>query len=157
MKYAIFPSPLGDMYAVSNGQALTGLYFEGQKFFPELVHAQAPCPVLERCRSQVEQYFAGRRHAFDLPIAPRGTPFQLAVWQELQRIPFGDTTSYGALARRLGRPRAMRAVGAAVGRNPLSLIVPCHRVIGADGSLTGYAGGLHRKQALLEKELAVPV
>ncbi len=103
---------------------------------------------------ELDEYFAGRRRAFDLVLAPAGTPFQLAVWEELRRIPFGGTTTYGELARRVGRPTAARAVGAAVGRNPISIIVPCHRVVGSDGALTGFAGGLDRKRALLALERA---
>ena len=105
-------------------------------------------PVL----AQLAEYFQGRRRTFDLPLAPRGTPFQLRVWAELQRIPYGRTTSYGELARRLGDPGLCRAVGAANGANPISIIIPCHRVIGADGSLTGYGGGLPIKRALLALE-----
>lgn len=103
------------------------------------------------CR-QLDEYFAGRRRHFDLRLAPRGTAFQQAVWQALQGIPYGKTCSYGELARQLGRPQAMRAVGAANGANPISIVIPCHRVIGRNGSLTGYAGGLPRKQLLLELE-----
>lgn len=108
-----------------------------------------------RCRHvgrQLDEYFAGRRRTFDLALAPRGTPFQLAVWQALSRIPYGTTTSYAELARMVGRPKAMRAVGAANGQNPIPIVVPCHRVIGADGSLTGFGGGLASKRALLELE-----
>ena len=103
------------------------------------------------CR-QLDEYFAGRRRRFELPLAPRGTAFQLAVWQALQQIPFGQTRCYGALAEAIGRPRAVRAVGAANGANPIAIIIPCHRVIGRDGSLTGYAGGLARKALLLQLE-----
>jgi methylated-DNA-[protein]-cysteine S-methyltransferase len=101
---------------------------------------------------QVNEYFAGRRRDFDLPLAPRGTAFQLACWNELQRIPYGDTISYSELARRISRPNAVRAVGAANGANPIPIIIPCHRVIGANGTLTGYGGGLHIKRALLALE-----
>lgn len=103
------------------------------------------------CR-QLDQYFAGQRRHFELRLAPQGTAFQLAVWQALQAIPFGQTSSYSALAERIGRPRAVRAVGAANGANPLAIVIPCHRVIGRDGSLTGYAGGLGRKALLLKLE-----
>ncbi|HEX3583843.1 MAG TPA: methylated-DNA--[protein]-cysteine S-methyltransferase [Thermoanaerobaculia bacterium] len=101
---------------------------------------------------QLNEYFAGKRRAFDLPLAPRGTDFQLACWNELQRIPFGGTISYSELARRIARPNAVRAVGAANGANPIPIIIPCHRVIGANGTLTGYGGGLHIKRALLALE-----
>ncbi|MCA9677318.1 MAG: methylated-DNA--[protein]-cysteine S-methyltransferase, partial [Myxococcales bacterium] len=103
-------------------------------------------------RAQLAAYLDGARRAFDVPLAPAGTPFQLAVWDALLAIPYGATESYGALARRLGRPHAARAVGAANGQNPISIIVPCHRVIGADGSLTGYGGGLPAKRWLLAHE-----
>ncbi|MDE2196162.1 MAG: methylated-DNA--[protein]-cysteine S-methyltransferase [Gammaproteobacteria bacterium] len=102
--------------------------------------------------AQLAAYFAGRRRAFDVPLAPAGTPFQLKVWRALQTIPYGETWSYGELARRIRKPTASRAVGAANGDNPIAIIVPCHRVIGADGSLTGYGGGLRIKQQLLELE-----
>jgi methylated-DNA-[protein]-cysteine S-methyltransferase len=101
---------------------------------------------------QIDAYFAGEREDFDLPLAPHGTAFQLRVWDELTRIPFGETISYSELARRLGDPKLVRAVGLANGRNPISIIIPCHRVIGADGSLVGYGGGLERKQWLLDHE-----
>jgi methylated-DNA-[protein]-cysteine S-methyltransferase len=103
---------------------------------------------------QLDEYFAGARTAFDLPLAPRGTPFQRRVWEELARIPFGATVTYGELAARVGHPGAARAVGAAVARNPISIVVPCHRVVGADGTLTGYAGGVARKAYLLAHEVA---
>ena len=108
--------------------------------------------MLGRARDEIGEYFDGRRKRFDLPLELVGTPFQCQVWQALLEIPFGQTATYGAIARRCGRPRAVRAVGAAVGRNPVSIIVPCHRVLGSDGSLTGYAGGLPRKRALLSLE-----
>ncbi|MCA8974064.1 MAG: methylated-DNA--[protein]-cysteine S-methyltransferase [Planctomycetes bacterium] len=107
-------------------------------------------------RRQLAEYFAGRRREFELPLAPRGTPFQLEVWAALRTIPFGSTCSYADIAARIGRPNAVRAVGAANGRNPIAIIVPCHRVIGRDGSLTGYAGGLDRKRRLLQHERTVP-
>jgi methylated-DNA-[protein]-cysteine S-methyltransferase len=108
--------------------------------------------IVAAARSQLADYFAGRRRRFELPLNPRGTAFQQAVWSSLAAIPFGATVSYGELARRLGKPTAARAVGAANGQNPLAIILPCHRVVGADGSLTGYAGGLEIKRKLLEHE-----
>lgn len=113
-------------------------------------------PLLDAARRQLDDYFAGTRRAFDLPLAPRGTDFQLGVWRALSAIPYGDTISYAELARRIGQPSARRAVGAANGRNPLPIVVPCHRVIGADGSLTGFGGGLPTKQFLLHLEGAWP-
>lgn len=112
-------------------------------------------PLLEEVASQISDYFAGRRSSFDVPLDLRGTDFQRDVWRELQRIGYGKTTSYGELARKVGRPRGARAVGAAVGRNPISIIVPCHRVVGSDGRLTGFAGGLTSKTRLLELESTV--
>lgn len=112
--------------------------------------------VLQRLRVQLEEYFRGRRRSFDLPLSPQGTEFQRQVWWELANIPFGDTISYAQLALRIGRPTATRAVGAANGRNPIPIVLPCHRVIGADGSLTGFGGGLPTKQFLLQLEGALP-
>lgn len=112
--------------------------------------------VLRRAQSQLDEYFAGARHGFDLPLAPQGTDFQREVWWELANIPFGGTISYAELAQRVGRPTATRAVGAANGRNPLPIMLPCHRVIGTDGSLTGFGGGLPTKQFLLQLEGALP-
>ncbi len=103
-------------------------------------------------RAQLEEYFAGERTSFDIPLAPEGAPFEREVWRALEEIPYGETVSYGEIARRVGQPTAARAVGTANGRNPIAVIVPCHRVIGADGSLTGYGGGLERKRLLLELE-----
>ena len=112
--------------------------------------------ILQAAEAQLGDYFAGRRRVFDLPLAPRGTAFQLRVWQELARIPFGETISYAQLAQRLGNPNGTRAVGAANGRNPLPIVLPCHRVIGADGGLTGFGGGLQTKDHLLRLEGALP-
>lgn len=112
--------------------------------------------VLQAAEAQLDEYFAGTRTSFDLPLAPRGTAFQLGVWQELARIPYGTTISYAALAQRVGKPSATRAVGAANGRNPLPIVLPCHRVIGADGALIGFGGGLPMKEFLLRLEGAMP-
>lgn len=154
-----FHSPLGVIVLTSDGTSLTGLYFEGQKHFPAQAGTwieDGSLPLFAEAQAQVLAYFAGARRAFDLPLAPAGTDFQRAVWRQLEAIPYGATCPYGELARRLGRPRAARAVGAAVGRNPISIVVPCHRALGKDGSLTGFAGGLDRKRALLEREGARP-
>lgn len=157
---ATAPSPLGPMMLAASDRGLCGLWFmEGQKYLPAFSDwTRAPeHPVLSEAARQVAQYFAGERGAFDLPLDLQcGTAFQQAVWLALLSIPVGGTTSYGAISRSIGKPQAMRAVGAAIGRNPLSIIVPCHRVIGADGSLTGYAGGMARKTALLRLESPVP-
>jgi methylated-DNA-[protein]-cysteine S-methyltransferase len=166
--YALHPSPIGDLLLVGDldsaasagtagagtgALALRGLYMEehrhGPRVDPAWVRNDAAFAEVAR---QLDEYFAGRRRTFDLPLAPTGTPFQLAVWEQLRRIPTGTTVSYGELAQRVGRPGAARAVGAAVGRNPISVIVPCHRVVGSSGALTGFAGGLDRKRALLALE-----
>lgn len=147
-------TPLGRVRIARTGHGLAGLWFEGQKHHPGELAAprRDDDPLLAETARQLAQYFAGERSAFDLPLDLQGTPFQQSVWQALRRIPAGRTSSYGALAQALGAPSAVRAVGAAVGRNPASLVVPCHRVLGRDGSLTGYAGGVERKRALLALE-----
>lgn len=147
-------TPLGPVRLAASPGGLSGVWFEGQRHEPAKVWADAPGhPVLQQAARQLQQYLLGERCGFDLPLdLSGGTPFQQEVWQALLLIARGATTSYGALGAQLGRPRAVRAVGAAIGRNPLSVIVPCHRVLGADGSLTGYAGGLARKAALLDLE-----
>jgi methylated-DNA-[protein]-cysteine S-methyltransferase len=122
---------------------------------PDLPERPDQSPPLDEARRQLEAYFAGELREFDLPLAPEGSEFQLRVWEQLRAIPYGETISYGELARRVGDPAAARAVGLANGRNPLPVIVPCHRVIGADGSLTGFGGGLERKRRLLELEAGV--
>jgi methylated-DNA-[protein]-cysteine S-methyltransferase len=148
-------SPIGELTLASDGEALTGLYMADQRHRPELPAADRDDDaVLAAAREQLAEYFAGQRHAFDLPLRPAGTPFQRAVWDALREIPYGETAGYGELARRLGRPGAARAVGLANGRNPIAIVVPCHRVIGAAGALTGYGGGLERKRYLLELERA---
>jgi methylated-DNA-[protein]-cysteine S-methyltransferase len=154
-EYCWIESPLGRMLLMSDGSALTGLHFEREKYFPPLGKdwTEAPAaPVLARAARQVREYFAGARTRFDLPLAPSGTPFQQRVWRELLRIPCGTTVTYGDIARGIGAPNSVRAVGAAIGRNRISIVVPCHRVVGSDGTLTGYAGGLERKRALLAHE-----
>lgn len=153
-----FDSPLGTMLLAASDRGLAGTWFLGQRHGP----VEAPGrhvddhPVLAATVRQLRAYFAGERAAFDLPLdLAAGTPFQQSVWQALLAIPAGSTTSYGDLGRLLGRPQAARAVGAAVGRNPVSIVVPCHRVIGTAGALTGYAGGIARKTALLRLEGAL--
>jgi methylated-DNA-[protein]-cysteine S-methyltransferase len=146
-------SPVGRLCLLASGDALVGVHFP--ELEPSGVEARAAGdgdPLLSRARVELAEYFAGKRRAFDLPLAPRGTDFQEEVWRALTAIPFGVTCSYAAIAAAVGRPSAMRAVGAANGKNPIAIIVPCHRVIGADGSLTGYAGGLPRKRWLLRHE-----
>lgn len=150
---AAYASPLGPMLMAASARGLAGLWFEGEKHWPAQAHQWAPRPqlaVFSQAARQLDGYFAGRLRAFELPLdLSRGTAFQQRVWQALLSIPFGQTVTYGTLATALASPQAMRAVGAASGRNPVSIVVPCHRVLGADGTLTGYAGGLARKRALL--------
>ncbi len=147
MNWATIDSPCGPITIVSGPEGVEVITFEAITPAADWVED----PGLEAAR-QLREYFAGERTTFELALAPAGTEFQRAVWAALVEIPYGGTTTYGALAQALGRPNASRAVGAANGRNPIAVVVPCHRVIGADGSLTGYAGGLDRKRTLLELE-----
>lgn len=147
------PSPIGELTLVGDGDALTALCLPTHRHRPAVEHdAVRDAAPFRDAVAQLEEYFAGGRTDFDLPLAPRGTEFQVRVWDALRAIPYGATTSYGELAERIGNPKAVRAVGLANGRNPIPIIVPCHRVIGADGSLTGYGGGLDAKRALLALE-----
>lgn len=155
MRHRTIDSPIGPLTLVVDDQGhLTGLYSRGQRHHPDPAGLGVPDPTAaaEAVR-QVSEYFAGTRDTFDLDLRPAGTAFQRRVWDLLCQIPAGARTSYGELARLLGSPQASRAVGAAVGRNPISIIIPCHRVVGGDGSLTGYAGGIERKRWLLDHEL----
>jgi methylated-DNA-[protein]-cysteine S-methyltransferase len=156
MFYTSLESPIGELLAVGDSRGLRGLYMqEGRTAIAVRAGWEAADEPFAEARAQLAEYFAGQRRAFDLPLAMAGSPFQRRVWRALQDIPYGETISYGELARRIGVPSASRAVGVANGRNPVSVIVPCHRVIGADGSLTGYGGGLARKRLLLELEAGV--
>jgi methylated-DNA-[protein]-cysteine S-methyltransferase len=146
---ATVDSPVGPLLLTSDGTSLTRLLFDVR---PHPSWSTEPDPIIERAAAQLVEYFAGERTAFDLPLEPAGTPFQLTVWAALRGIPYAETINYGQLALRVGNARASRAVGLANGRNPISIVVPCHRVIGADGSLTGYGGGLDRKRTLLDLE-----
>jgi len=155
MRYAFIDSPLGRVLLQSHDSRLAGLYFCDGGHVPSIgaEDVLAPAdPVILRTALQLGEYFEGRRRSFDIPLHLAGTPFQRIVWSILQEIPFGHTMSYGGMAVRTGRPGAARAVGAANARNPVSILVPCHRAVGANGSLTGYSGGIGRKQALLEME-----
>ena len=145
--FAYYESPIGLIEIGGTPDGITSLFF-----VEERRPGVTTNDVCEKALKQISEYFAGTRQEFDLPIALDGTEFQQQVWQELQNIPFGQTVSYGDLARSIGKPSAVRAVGAANGDNPVSIIVPCHRVIGSDGGLTGYGGGLPRKQWLLKHE-----
>lgn len=153
MYYCYLESPIGELLLAGDDDALTMIGFpEGamrREPKGEWIHDDKPFADAIR---QLNEYFAGERHEFDLPLRLDGTEFQLLVLEELRRIPYGETTSYGAVAKRIGRPKAVRAVGAANGRNPIPIIVPCHRVIGSGGDLTGFGGGLDTKKALLRLE-----
>jgi methylated-DNA-[protein]-cysteine S-methyltransferase len=156
---ATHDSPLGTIWLAASTHGLTGLWFSDQRHGPAHFEQWPPepaHPVLAQARHQLDAYFACTHTVFDLPLdLSAGTAFQTRVWQALRAIPAGLTQSYATLAERIGAPRAVRAVGAAIGRNPVSIVVPCHRVIGASGALTGYAGGLARKTALLRLEGAL--
>lgn len=148
-----FPDSKVKVTLVSDGEALTGLYFGRPQSFgsPAGKWVKSRKPLVAGAR-QLQAYAAGELTRFELPLRPRGTDFQMAVWEELARIPYGTTITYGRVAQNIGRPTGSRAVGAAVGSNPIGIVIPCHRVIGADGSLTGFAGGLDNKIALLRRE-----
>ena len=153
--YDTFDSPQGGMLLVASDDGLTGVYFDRQKHHPKLATDWKENPrhkLLRQAKRELEEYFCGKRKRFEVALDPEGTPFQRAVWKAISTVGFGKTISYGELARRAGHPGSARAAGAATGRNPLGIIVPCHRIMGSDGSLTGYAGGLNRKRALLELE-----
>lgn len=146
-KFIIVPSPLGPLGIAEEDGFITRVSFGAGESFP-----QEETPLLRRAAQELDEYFAGRRKMFDLPLRPSGTPFRLKVWRALCRIPYGQTCSYAELARLAGNPKACRAVGGANHHNPVPVIIPCHRVIGADGGLTGYGGGLDKKQFLLSLE-----
>lgn len=154
MYYCYIETPIGDLLLAGDEHALHVIGFpEGsmrREPDSDWIYSDKP---FARAREQLTDYFAGKRRSFDLPLKPNGTEFQLQVLAELQNIPYGKTASYGDVAKRIGRPKAVRAVGAANGRNPLPIVIPCHRVIGASGDLTGFGGGLPTKEALLRLEL----
>jgi methylated-DNA-[protein]-cysteine S-methyltransferase len=154
-RYARFDSPLGPMLVTADDNGITHVDFVGAKYTKPVQPGwveDPKAPALAACRKQLDEYFAGTRTDFDLPLAPQGSEFQQRVWQEIARVPFGETITYGELAKRAGTPGHARAAGAATGRNPVGVVIPCHRIVGSDGSLTGYAGGLERKRGLLELE-----
>ena len=148
-------SPMGRMLIVATDQGLSGLYFVDQKYYrevaPDWLRGDHHEVVRETAR-QLKEYFAGARKQFDIPLAAQGTPFQSRVWKAISSVKYGDSITYSELARRAGHPEAVRAAGTATGRNPITIIVPCHRIVGSNGSLTGYAGGLVRKRALRQLE-----
>ncbi|PYT57883.1 MAG: cysteine methyltransferase [Acidobacteria bacterium] len=151
--YTTLESPVGTLLLAGDSQALRMVSFESSKHaeLPQADWKQDKAPFAEVIR-QLRAYFRGERKEFDLPLAPEGTEFQLRVWNRLRTIPYGETISYAQLAERIGNPKAVRAVGLANGSNPIPIIIPCHRVIGSDGSLTGFGGGLPTKKMLLELE-----
>lgn len=155
--FSTIPSPVGELLLLSDGDRLTGVYMQQHAHWDGMQpHWRRDDARLRQARAQLRAYFADELKAFELPIRLQGTEFQERVWNELLNIPFGETVSYGELARRLGQPNASRAVGLANGRNPISIVVPCHRVVGSNGQLTGYGGGLPRKRWLLDHERGVP-
>lgn len=146
------------MLLVATETGVSGVYFVGQKYFPEKEKAwqrDLHHVSLQQVKCELAEYFAGKRRRFEVVLAPQGTSFQRSVWQSIASVGFGETISYGELARRAGHPGSARAAGAATGRNPITILVPCHRIMGANGALTGYAGGMERKRALLALEGAV--
>jgi len=151
--YCYIETAIGELLLAGDKQTLQLISFPGGKMRkepePGWIYDEAP---FEQARAQLNEYFSGKRKDFELPLKPNGTPFQLSVLEELQNIPYGKTASYGDVAQRIGRPKAVRAVGAANGRNPLPIVIPCHRVVGSKGDLTGFGGGLDTKKALLDLE-----
>jgi methylated-DNA-[protein]-cysteine S-methyltransferase len=154
LSYDQFESPQGTMILTATAKGLAGVYFKGQKHFPKQRDWQRDPrnALLNQAKRELAEYFAGKRTHFSVALDPQGTPFQRSVWKQIAKVGFGKTLTYGELAKRAGHPGSARAAGAATGRNPISIIVPCHRIMGSDGSLTGYAGGLGRKRALLVLE-----
>lgn len=154
--HSSFPTPLGALRVSTDGESIVAIGYDAP-----IVEVDRSIPAqararLDAARAQLDEYFAGRRTVFDLPLAPAGTPFQRNVWNVLCTVRYGETASYAQVAQQVGSPAAVRAVGAANGRNPIAIVIPCHRIIGSNGTLTGYAGGLERKRALLLLEAPVP-
>lgn len=150
-----FDSPMGTLMAVATDDALTDLHVVSGKYVPKIDEAwldSSKLPLFLQLRQELTEYFAGHRKNFTVKLAPEGTAFQQAAWKALTKIPYGQTRTYGEQAAAIGKPSAVRAIGAANGRNPIGIVVPCHRVIGANGTLTGYAGGLDKKEFLLKLE-----
>ena len=157
--YDLYESPQGQMLLVADGEGLSGVYFDGQKYLPRVDpdwRRDARHAPLQQVKRELAEYFGGERKRFETALAPEGTPFQQAVWKAISAVGFGKTITYSELALHAGFPGSARAAGAATGRNPISIIVPCHRIVGSNGSLTGYAGGLDRKRALLALESGMP-
>jgi len=159
VNFAYLETPIGTLLIAGDGNAVNRITFpqRGRATKPEPEWQESQCGPVGETMRQLREYFAGKRAGFDLPLAPAGTAFQRSVWRQLQAIPFGETISYGELARRVGNPKASRAVGSANGANPLPIVIPCHRVIASDGTLGGFGGGLPTKQMLLALELRASV
>lgn len=155
MKVTYLNSPIGTIEIKGNENGVTSVLFTDEKIPSRIDIVESLPQSLQNARLQLSEYFNGSRKTFDLPLNPQGTTFQKKVWEQLQTIPFGKTTTYQYMANTLGDPKVIRAAASANGKNPISIVIPCHRVIGSDGSLTGYAGGLHRKKWLLEHESPV--
>lgn len=160
MFYDVFDSPLGALTVLSDGIRVTGLHIEGDRYFspaniPANWKQDAEQPIFQQTRQELKEYFAHDRKEFDIPIQSTGTPFQQEVWNVIREIPYGQTLTYAEIAQKIHNPKAVRAVGSAVGRNPVCLITPCHRVLASDGTLGGFVAGLPRKQQLLELENAL--
>jgi methylated-DNA-[protein]-cysteine S-methyltransferase len=153
LRYTFTETPIGAILIASDGEAIVETYFAGAKPKPDWIRDDDD--VLREAADQLQAYFAGERRDFDLPLAPHGTDFQRSVWSALQQIPYGETTTYSTIAERIGRPAAVRAVGAANGANPIPIVIPCHRVIGSNGSMTGFGGGIDVKRKLLALEARV--
>jgi methylated-DNA-[protein]-cysteine S-methyltransferase len=152
LRYTFTETPIGAILIAGDGEAIVETYFAGAKPKPDWIRDD---DALREAANQLQAYFAGERRDFDLPLAPRGTEFQQSVWSALQQIPYGETTTYSTIAERIGRPAAIRAVGAANGANPIPIVIPCHRVIGSNGSMTGFGGGIDVKRKLLALEARV--
>ena len=153
--YDTLESPWGGMLIAASEKGVTGVYFDRQKYHPKRGKEWQRAPDnkhLQKAKRQLAEYFKGKRREFDLELDPAGSPFQKRVWKAIAAVPYGETISYGELARRCGFPEGARAAGAATGRNPIGIVVPCHRIVGSNGKLTGYAGGLDKKRALLALE-----
>jgi len=157
MLYTTFTTPLGTVFVATNGTHITDMRFKGQRYFASIPKEwkRGEHKLFAKAKKQVLEYFAGRRTAFDLPLAPKGTEFQKGVWGIVQNIPYGEIKTYADVAEKTGNKKAVRAVGTAIGRNPLCVVVPCHRVVSSSGTLAGYAGGLVRKKRMLALEGSV--
>ena len=157
MLYTTFTTPLGTVFVATDGTCITDMRFKGQRYFEAVPKGwkKGDHKLFPKAKKQVLEYFAGRRKKFDLPLAPVGTEFQKGVWGIVQKIPYGELATYADVARKTGNKKAVRAVGTAIGRNPLCVVVPCHRVVSSSGTLAGYAGGLKRKQHMLALEGSV--